>query len=144
MAERQTGQKIKILRSDNGKEYANKSFHNYCVRNGMKSAPYTPQQNVMAERMNRTIVEKVRCMLIDAKLSKKFWAEAVTTATFVINRIPCKGTGMKTPEELWTGKKPDLSTLKIFGCKALVHIPSERRKKLDAKSLESVFLGYSN
>lgn len=83
-------------------------------------------------------------MLIDAKLPKMFWAEAVATAIFIINRIPCKGTESKTPEEVWTGEKPDLSSLKIFGCKAMVHVPSDRRKKLDAKSASCFFVGYSN
>lgn len=147
LTERQTGRKIKMLRTDNGTEYVNKSFLNFCKSNGVihqKSTTYTPQQNGMAERMNRTIMEKVRCMLIDAKLPLCFWAEAVTTAAFIVNRIPCKGTGLKSPEEVWTGAKPDLSGMRIFGCRAMVHIPNERRKKLDPKSSACILLGFSS
>lgn len=91
--------------------------------------PYTPQQNGLAERMNRTIVEKARCMLFDAGLSKEFWAEAVNTSVYVINRCPAKGLNGKTPEQMWTGKLPDLSHMKVFGCKTMVDVPKQTRRK---------------
>lgn len=91
--------------------------------------------------MNRTIVEKVRCMLIDAALTLGFWAEAVLTAVFVINNIICKGNDNKTPEELWSGKQGNISMLRVFGCRAMAHIPEQKRKKLDVKSNECIYLG---
>lgn len=143
LVENQTERKIKIVRSDGGLEYCNKKFKDLCTSNGIlhqTTAPYSPQQNGMAERMNRTIVEKVRCMLADAKLSKGFWAEAVSTAVKIINSIP-NTAGKISPDEIWFGCKPDLLSLKVFGCTAMVHIPNEKRKKLDKKSQKCVFFG---
>jgi hypothetical protein len=94
--------------------------------------------------MNRTIVEKARSMLLEAGLSKEFWAEAVNTAVYLINRSPTKVVAGKTPEEAFSGKKPNLSNLKVFGAKALVYIPKQLRKKLDGKTKECIFMGYSD
>lgn len=145
--EKQTGESLKVLRTDNGGEFCNNDFDQYLQKHGIKhqkTAPYTPQQNGVSERFNRTIVEKTRCMLIDAGLEKLFWAEAASTAVYILNRIPCKGTGKKTPEELWSNKKPVLAMMRVFGCTAMVHIPKEKRKKLDDKSSECIFVGYSD
>ena len=106
LAERQTGQKIKIIRTDNGLEYTNKKFQSYLEKFGIRhqrTNDYTPQQNGMAERANRTIVERARCMIFEAGLQKQFWAEAVSTAVYLINRSPTRGHGT-TPEECWSGK----------------------------------------
>lgn len=92
--ENQTGRSIKMLRTDNGTEYCNKQFDSFTAANGIlhqRTTPHTPEQNGVAERMNRTISEKVRCMLIDSGLEKSFWAEAASTAVYLINRIPCRG-----------------------------------------------------
>lgn len=145
-AELQTGKKIQILRSDNGTEYCNRTMAEFLRSTGIlhqTTVPYTPQQNGIAERMNRTLVEKARCMLFDARMSTKFWAEAIMTAAFVINRIPNR-TCNKTPEEIWSNKKPDLSILRIFGCKAMSFIPKEKRFKFDPKSKHCIFIGYSS
>ena len=103
MAERQTGRKLQILRSDNGREYVNSNFKASMERDGVrhqKTYPYTPEQNGIAERMNRTILDKVQSLLNDAKLSKKFWAEAVNKAVYLINRSPTRALkGQVTPEE---------------------------------------------
>lgn len=91
MAEKQTGEKILKVRTDNGTEYVNTAFKNFFRENGIihqTTVPYTPAQNGKAERMNRTLVEKARCMMFDAKLSPKFWAEAINTATYLVNRLP--------------------------------------------------------
>lgn len=144
-AENQTGKSIKILRSDNGSEYMNFRMKDITKSNGIvhqTSAPHSPQQNGMAERMNRTIVEKARCLLFDAKLSESFWAEAVSTAAYLINRSPTSGT-KKTPFEIWFGSKPNLKDLRVFGCKSMAHIPKANRKKFDPKSSECILLGYS-
>lgn len=103
---------------------------------------YAPEQNGNAERMNRTIIEKARSMLFDAKLSKKYWAEAISTAAYLINRTPTRADKGKTPEEVWTGKTPNLKYLRIFGCKAMVHVSKQKRQKWDAKSQELIFVGF--
>lgn len=146
MAERQTGKKLKILRSDNGREYVNGAMKASMRRDGVrhqKTCPYSPEQNGTAERMNRTIMERVRSMLNDAKLPKEFWAEAVNTAVYVINRSPTRALDGTTPEEAWMGRKPFVGHLKIFGSAAMVHVPKQRRKKLDPKSKRCIFLGYA-
>lgn len=143
--ENELEKRIKILRTDNGKEYCNKVFLKFLADSGIKhqtSTPYTPEQNGLAERMNRTLVERARCMLFDAKLPKTYWAEAVATAAHVVNRSPSRVLADLTPFEKWTGKKPNISHLKIFGSKAMVHVPKQKRLKWDRKSHELIFTGY--
>lgn len=145
LVENQLNMTIKALRSDNGKEYVNEEFDKLCKEFGIKrqfTVPYSPEQNGMSERMNRTLVERAKCLLIDAKLPKKFWAEAVSTAAYVINRSPTKSINYKTPEEMWTGVKPNIKNMRVFGCRAMVHIPKEKRLKWDNKAKELIFVGY--
>ena len=104
--------------------------------------PYTPQQNGVSERMNRSIMETVRCLLHYANLPLDFWAEAVATAVFLRNSSPTSYLKEVTPYQCWFREKPDVSNLRVFGCKALVHIPEQKRKKLDKKSMECIFVGY--
>lgn len=96
----------------------------------------------MAERANRTIVEMARTMMLDAGLKKNYWAEAVSTAVYVLNRCPTKAIPDKTPEEAWSGKKPNLKYLRVFGCDALVHVPKQKRDKWDPKARKLLFMGY--
>lgn len=145
--ENELNKKIKILRSDNGKEYINNSFDKFLKDSGIihqTSNPYTPEQNGLAERMNRTLVERAKCMIFNSCLQKEYWAEAVSTAAYIVNRSPSRALSGVTPYERWTGSKPDVSHMKIFGCKAMVHIPKEKRLKWDTKSRELIFVGYSN
>ncbi|KAM1046410.1 hypothetical protein ACFX13_026491 [Malus domestica] len=103
MVENQTGRKIKILRSDNGGEYTSDHFFKVCKEEGIVrhfSVRGTPQQNGVAERLNRTLLEKVRCMLSQSSLSKSFWAEAVNYACHIINRLPSAAIQGKTPMEV--------------------------------------------
>lgn len=142
LVENQMNKRIKILRSDNGKEYMSNDFDNFCKTHGIRremSTPYTPQQNGVAERMNRTLVEKAKCLLFDAKLKKAFWAEAVNMAAYLINRCPSKG---KIPDEVFYNKRVDVSTLKLFGCEIMVHVPKEKRRKWDKKSTKMLFVGF--
>ena len=104
--------------------------------------PKTPQQNGVSERMNRTLVEAVRSMLADSRLPHKFWAEALSTATYLVNRSPTKALDGKTPFEAWNGKKPNVNHLRVFGCAAFSHVSKEDRKKLDPKAKRCIFLGY--
>ena len=145
MVENETGLKIKRVRSDNGGEYRDNRFREFCANNGIKmekTVPMTPQQNGVAERMNRTLNERARSMRIHAGLPKMFWAEAVNTAAYLINRGPSIPLDGKLPEEVWSGKEVNLSHLRVFGCISYVHIDSAERSKLDAKSNKCVFVGY--
>jgi Integrase core domain len=147
MVERETDKKLKCLRSDNGGEYTSKEFKAYCAKYRIrheKTVPGTPQHNGVAERMNRTIVEKVRCMLKMAKLPKQFWGEAVRTSCYLINRSPSVPLKFEISERVWSKKNVSYSHLRVFECKAYVHIPKERRSKLDDKATPCIFLGYGN
>ena len=138
---------MKCLRSDNGGEYTSKEFRNYCSAHGIrheKTVPGTPQHNGVAERMNRTIVEKVRCMLKMEKLPKVFWGEAIRTACYLINRSPSVPLEFDIPEKVWTGKDVVYNHLKVFGCKAFAHVPKEQRSKLDDKAFPCILVGYGN
>lgn len=128
LAENQTEKTIKILRSDNSTEFFNRAFKKLCDSAGIihrRSAPYTPQQNELAERFNRTIVEKVRCMLIDSKLTKGYWAEAVAAAVKIINISPNSSDRFKSPDDIWFKVKPNLSMIRVFGCEAMALVPSK-------------------
>ena len=124
-AENHCSNKIKIFRTDNGTEYTSNAFQKFLNGCGIihqKTAPYTSEQNGVSERLNRTIIDRVRCMLIDSGLEEKFWAEAAKTASYLLNRTPCRNNTI-CPEELWSGRKPSLKHIRVFGCKAFVHIP---------------------
>lgn len=143
--ENEVNKSIKVLRSDNGGEYINTQLRDFLVKHGIKhqtTISHTPQQNGVAERTNRSICEKARAMMQDANCSKHFWAEASNTAVYLKNRSPHAAVLGKTPEEVWTGVKPDLSHLRIFGSRAMVHIPKVKRQKWDAKSEEHKMVGY--
>ena len=145
--EKHSGFNLKTLRSDRGGEFTSNEFDKFCKIHGVKrqlTASYTPQQNGIAERKNRTIFEMARSMLKAKNLPKNFWAEAVACAVFVLNRCPTRSVLGRTPEEAWSGNKPDVSFLRVFGCVAYPHIPDERRKKLDDKSEKCIFIGYSD
>eukprot|EP00253_Pinus_taeda_P004576 PITA_04576 len=94
--------------------------------------------------MNKTLMERARSMLSGAGLGQEFWAEAVDTACYLVNRSPSSALEDKTPQEVWTGKKPSLSHLRVFGCDAYVHVPKEKRTKLDSKSEKCIFIRYKD
>ncbi len=145
LVENQTDMKIKTLRSNNGGEFVSKKFDNFLHECGIQqqaSAPYTPQQNGVVERANRTIMECARSMIRAQGLDLEFWAEVVNTVVYIKNRCPTKALESKTPQEACTGRKPDVSHLRVFGCKAFAHILDEKRSKLESKSVPCVFLGY--
>ncbi|PNX65799.1 cysteine-rich receptor-like protein kinase 25-like protein, partial [Trifolium pratense] len=107
------------------------------------TAAYTPQQNGVSERKNRTLMNVVRSMLNGRNVPKRFWPEAVVWATYVINRSPTLSVKNMTPEQAWRGTKPSVSFFKVFGCIGYVHVPDVKRKKLDAKGIKCVLLGVS-
>ena len=144
MVEKSTGQQLKNLRTDNGGEFTSNEFEEYLkarVRHE-RTISRTPEQNGVAERMNRTLVEAVRSMLSTSKLPHKFWGEALATAVYLRNRSPTKAVEGMTPLEALTGEKPNVEHLKTFGCAAYAHVPKDERQKLDSKSRKCIFLGY--
>ena len=146
LVENQTGKKIKALRSDNGGEYVSNDFKDFCAQEGIRrewTVPYNPQQNEVAERKNRSIVGAARSMLHDQSLPFFLWAEACSTAVYLQNRSPHRVLGSKTPEEAFTGKKPDVSRFRIFGCMTYSHVPEEKRTKLEPTAEKGIFVGYS-
>ena len=106
------------------------------------TTPYTSEQNGVAEQFNQTIIQMVRSMLTWAKLSHTFWGEAAMTANYLKNLLPTSANSDKSPEEAWTGHRPDISHLRTFGCLVYVYIPSKTRAKLDQVSFQGIFVGY--
>lgn len=146
VAEKETNCQIKCLRTDRGGEFTSTAFNDFCSKNGIKrqlTAAYTPQQNGVSERKNRTIMNMVRSMLAGMKVPKRFWPEAVLWATYVLNRSPTMSVKDITPEEAWSNVKPSVHHFKVFGCLAYAHVTDTQRKKLDPKSIKCVNLGIS-
>ena len=139
---------IGTLRTDNGGEYLSKEFDSYLHSKGIKhelSAPYSPAQNGVAERFNRTLVESARTMMAQAKLPERYWAEAVATAAYLRNRVPTRSLKSTTPYEKWYDRKPNLSHVRVFGCMCYAYIPEVNKKgKLSNKAEKLRFIGYSS
>ena len=138
--------RLKELHTDGGKEYDNRQVAEFLNSKGIKftiNAPYTPEHNGIAERDNRIIVEAARSMLYaNPNLPKILWAEAMNTAVYILNRTGPTRQGNKTPYELWYGKSPEIGNLKVFGTECFVHIPKEKRRKLDSKAEKGYVVGY--
>ena len=138
---------MKVLRSDNGREYVSNSMKNYLENCGIRhepSAPYTPEQNGKAERENRTIVECARSILHGRSVPIYLWAEAINTAVYILNRVTNSRNPEKTPYELWTGRKPRLDHLRVFGCDAYMLTPEIHHRILEPKSKKVMMVGYEN
>jgi len=144
-AEKSRGKEIKALWSGSGGEYINKQFQKYLEDAAIEyriSPPYSPAQNGRAERANGTIMENTRCILEDSKLGKEFWGQAVLTAAHVHNHIPSRSQNNMAPLKYWNGKPPGIGHLRIFGSTTWVHIPKEKRQKIDPKSIKCILIGY--
>nr|GEY55290.1 hypothetical protein [Tanacetum cinerariifolium] len=129
-----------------GGEFRNKEINDFCLRKGIKrefSNARTPQQNGVAERRNRTLIEAARTMLADAKLPVTFWAEAVNTACYVQNRVLVNKSQNETPYELFNGRTPDIGFLNPFGCHVMILNTLNNLRKFEAKGDEGYFIGYS-
>lgn len=149
IAEKQTGRQIKVVRSDNGKEFVNSKFREYFAKRGIvhqTTVCYSPQQNGVAERANRTLVEMARCLLVSSGLPQSLWGEATNTATYIRNRAPTRVLGNITPYERWHGRKPSVFHLKTFGCDAisLQKGPKPKGSKFMPKGIKMKFVGYQN
>lgn len=145
LAETKQERRIKILRTDGCLEYQDEEFAKALDESGIErqtTAPYTPQMNGIAERMNRTLVEMARCHHISASLPMTFWAEAIATAAYIRNRSPTSVSDI-TPYEKLTGKKPSVKHLRVFGQKAYALNKADGKGKFDNRSYKCTFLGYS-
>jgi hypothetical protein len=145
MFETQTGNKVKAARTDNGGEFIAKELADFFKSKGIEhqtTMAYSPQSNGKAERLNRTLMERTRAMLFDAKLPDYVWGEAITTANYLRNRAPTADKD-KTPYEAFYGNKPDISHLRTFGCGVYAHVPAVKRNKLDPRSDKGVMVGYT-
>ncbi|KAF4547063.1 Ankyrin repeat-containing protein 17 [Elsinoe fawcettii] len=144
-AERESKCKLRAVRMDNAPEF--KKLAEEWKRDGIVSeftAAYTPSQNRVAERLNRTLIRRARAMLAATELPKELWGEAEHTATYLKNRTPYEVDGdIVTPEERWTGRKPNLNHLRVFGCVAYGCMPPVKRDKLDATACKGVLVGYA-
>ena len=105
---------------------------------------YTPQHNGVAERKNRTIMDMARIMLKAKGMPNHVWVEAVTCAVYLINRSPTGSVPNTTPIEAWSGIKPNVQHLKVFGSITYAHVPKTARSKLDDKAVKTIFIGYKN
>ena len=139
--------KIKHIRSDNGTEFKNTGLDLYLDTMGIIhefSAPYTPQQNGIVERKNRTLIEMARTMLDEYKTPDRFCAEAINTACYSINRLYLHRILKKTSYELFTGKKPNVSYFRVFGSKCFILVKRGRKSKFAPKTVEGFLLGYDS
>jgi len=142
------GTKIFMFGCDNGTEYVNHDVQQFFKEKGIQfelTIPRTPELDGVAERMNRTLRNKSRCMLLESKLSKSFWFEAVLTAAYLINSSPTRAlVDGKDPAEKWSGKCPDLSNLRVFRCTGYLHVPKEiSGGKFQPRAVKCVMLGYT-
>ena len=145
LVETQSEHNIKAFCLDNGGEFMSKAFMKFLVDHGIAketSTPYQSQQNGVAERANRTIVEIARSMIHAQKLNKSFWAEAVVNAVYTRNRCRTRALERITPDEAWSGRKPSIAHMRVFGCLVYAMVPDDKRGKLDAKGTKCLFLGY--
>jgi transposase InsO family protein len=142
--ERETGNKVHTIRTDRVTEFLNKTFLAFCAENGIHteySAAYTPEQNGRAERMNRTLIEKARTLLLGVEATEELWVDAVLTAVHLHNLMPVTGK-TKTPYELFHGSAPDVSYLRKWGCLAYVKHPKHQTSEFGAQSEPGMFVGY--
>jgi transposase InsO family protein len=142
------GHNIQELLSDNGGEFDCQEVKRILSENGISqrlTAPYTPEQNGGSERENRTIVEMARTFKYsnsEVEFPDAIWAELVTSAIYILNRTGKSSKDGVSPYELWMGKKPRIKHLRIIGSSCYVHIPAERRKKMDKKAVKGFLVGY--
>jgi transposase InsO family protein len=145
-AQNEFGLRIKKIRSDNGMEFKNSQIEGFLEEEGIKhefSSPYTPQQNGVVERKNRTLLDMARTMLDEYKTPDRFWAEAINTACYSINRLYLHRILKKTSYEL-TGKKLNVSYFRVFGSKCFIHVKRGRKSKFAPKAVEGFLLGYDS
>jgi hypothetical protein len=146
-AQNEFGLRIKKIRSDNGTEFKNSQIEGFLDEEGIKhefSSPYTPQQNGVVERKNRTLLDMARTMFDEYKTPDRIWAEVINTACYSVNRLYLHRILKKTSYELLTGKKPNFSYFRVFGSKCFILIKRGRNYKFAPKAVEGFLLGYDS
>jgi hypothetical protein len=139
--------RTKKIRSNNGAKFKNFQIEGFLEQEGIKhefSSPYTPQQNGVVERKNRTLLDMARTMLDEYKTPNRFWAEAINTACYSINRLYLHRILKKTSYGLLTGKKPNVCYFRVFGSKCFILIKRGRNSKIAPKAVEGFLLGYDS
>ena len=135
-AERELGRKLRVVRTDSGGEYRGQ-FEEYCKSQGIRleyTMPKTSELNRLVERMNRNIMERVRSMLLHAKLWKSYWAEAMYTIVYIINTSPSVPLKGDVPQRVWTGKDVSYQHVRVFRYLVYMHVAKNQRLLLDSKS----------
>ncbi|GJW62804.1 retrovirus-related pol polyprotein from transposon TNT 1-94 [Tanacetum coccineum] len=146
MVENQNDVKVKKIRTDNGTKFKNYELESFCDEKGIYqnfSSPYTYEQNGVAERKNRTLIEAARTMLNGSVLSKNLWTEEVRIACYTQNRSIIVKRHDRTPYEIFIERIPDISYFYVFGCHVFIHNHKDHLGKFDAKADDGYFLGYS-
>ena len=146
IVEKQSGYQIKTLRTDNGGEYVNTVFQEYLVTHGIQSqltCPYTPEQNGVAERLNRTLKSRAHAMLHHASIPVGFWPEAIAYANHVKNVSPTRALVDMVPDGAWFKRTPNIANLRVFGCTCFVHVDSQLRTTFQPRAKVAKFLGIS-
>ncbi|CAN7033194.1 unnamed protein product [Brassica oleracea var. botrytis] len=144
MVEQDTNQKVQTFRTDRGGEFTSQEFNEFCEQAGIKrhlTAPYTPQQNGVVERRNRTLMEMTRSIVKHFRLPNYLWGEAVRHSTYVLNRVATRVLKDVTPYEAYRGSKPNLSHLRTFGCIGYAKVVNPHLKKLEDRSRVLIHLG---
>ena len=144
LVEKEVNKVIVTFRTDRGGEFTSRDFQDYCSNNGIRrhlTAPYTPKQNGVVEKRNRTLMEMTRSMLKAMKVPNYMWGEAVRHATYLINRVPTRALKNQTPYESFKGRKPSIGHIRVFGCLAYAKLDDALLKKLDNISQTLVHLG---
>ena len=147
MVERETNRKLVTLRADNGGEYVNKQFQDFCASRGIRletTSARTPEQNGIGERQNRSVFDRVRTALINAQLPLSLWAEGVNYVVYTKNRTPTSALRGLTPYEARFDRTPNYRFLHRFGCRAFVYNDHPDRTTLDPRANEGVFVGYAD
>lgn len=145
MVHNQFNAKIKILRTDNGGEFVNTTMQDFLNSQGtihQRSCPHTPEQNGVAERKHRHLIETIVALLHQAQLPNKYWLEALCTAVYLINRMPTTLLKFKTPFEALYNKQPNYSNMRVFGCLCYPWLRPYSEHKLQPRSTKCLFLGY--
>jgi len=144
-AEVETEERPNILRTDSSSEYMGSAFQEWLKTKGMHHEVINvdiPQENGVAERLNRIILEMMRTMLLESELPKSLWTFAVSYTQYILNRLPTRALDIdKTPYEVYHQRKPSVAYLRVFRCNTYVQVPDEKRGKLDAKIVEGFFIG---
>jgi hypothetical protein len=145
LVETHSGKKIKSLQIDNGGEYVNHEILNPFLEDGIQlqhMVPYTPQQNGVAERKNRSMKEMASCMLHAKSVPHRLWDETLNCETYIQNKSLHRSVKDKTPYKAWSGLKSEVTHFRIFSSRAWAKIPYEKRKTLDPQRTKCIFVGY--